>query len=93
MSYFGIPRQSIRSIIDRLILFKQTLVDVESMYKDIGGSDMRYNEFKETCGKEWIEKYNYPCIDMARNKKEGNYRIFNASKNTYIECIRKSEAF
>ena len=46
-SYFGLPRQSIRSNSDRLILFKQTLRDVESMYKNIGRYDMKYDEFKK----------------------------------------------
>ena len=32
-SYFCLPRQSIRNNIDRLILFKQTLRDVESKYR------------------------------------------------------------
>ena len=31
-SYFALPRQSIRNNSDRLILFKQTLRDVQSMY-------------------------------------------------------------
>ena len=61
--------------------------DVESMYEDIGGYDMKHDEFKETCRKAWSEKLNYLCIDMAKNKNEGKYRFFNESKNTYIECI------
>ena len=35
-SYFALPRQSIRNNSDRLIMFKQTLRDVQSMYYDIG---------------------------------------------------------
>ena len=35
-SYFAISRESIRNNSDRLILFKQTLRDVQSMYYDIG---------------------------------------------------------
>ena len=50
-SYFGLPRQSIRNNSDRLILFKQTLRDVQSMYYDIGAYDMKYDEFKEMCHK------------------------------------------
>ena len=92
-SYFGLPRQSIRNNSDRLILFKQTLRDVQSMYYDIGAYDMKYDEFKEMCHKAWDERYNYLCIDMTRNKNEGRYRIFNESKTTYIECICESEAF
>ena len=92
-SYFGLPRQSIRNNSDRLILFKQTLRDVESMYYDIGAYDMNYDEFKEMCHKAWNEKYNYLCIDITKNKNEGKYRIFNESKTTYIDCISESEPF
>ena len=40
-SYFGLPRQSIRNNSDILILFKQTLRDVQNMYYDIGAYDMK----------------------------------------------------
>ena len=92
-SYFALPRQSIRNNSDRLILFKQTLRDVQSMYYDIGAYDMKYEEFKQMCHKAWDEKYNYLCIDMTKNKNEGKYRIFNESKTIYIECIPESEPF
>ena len=54
-SCFGLPRQSIRNNSDRLILFKQTLGGFESMYKDIGGYGMRYDEFKGMCCEAWRE--------------------------------------
>ena len=54
---------------------------------------MKYDEFKEMCHKAWIERFNYLCIDMVKNKKEGKYRIFNESKNTHIECIPETEPF
>ena len=92
-SYFALPRQSIRNNSDRLILFKQTLRDVQSMYYDIGAYDMKYDEFKEMCHKAWSERFNYLCIDMPENKNEGKYRIFNESKNTYIECVCETEPF
>ena len=92
-TYFGLPGQSITNNSDRLILFKQTLRDVQSLYYDIGAYDMNYNEFKQMCHKAWDERYNYLCIDMAKNKKEGKYRIFNENQNTYIECICEIEAF
>ena len=66
-SYFALPRQSIRNNSDRLILFKQTLRDVQSMYYDIGAYDMKYDEFKEMCHKAWSERYNYLCILMCYN--------------------------
>ena len=92
-SYFALPRQSIGNNSDRLILFKQTLRDVQSMYYDIGAYDMKYDEFKEMCHKAWDKKYNYLCIDMTKNKKEGKYRIFNENKTTYIDCICETEPF
>ena len=92
-SYFALPRQSIRNNSDRLILFKQTLRDVQSMYYDIGAYDMKYDEFKEMCHKAWDERFNYLCIDMTKNKNEGKYRIFNEGKPTYIDCICETEPF
>ena len=63
------------------------------MYYEIGAYDMTYDEYKETCHKTWSEKFNYLCIYVTKNKKEGNYRIFNESKNTYFEGICKTEHF
>ena len=92
-SYFALPRQSIRNKSDTLIPFKQTLRDVQSMYYDIGAYNMNYDEFKQMCHKAWDEKFNYLCIDMTKNRDNGNYRIFNESKTTYIDCIPETEPF
>ena len=92
-SYFALPRQSIRNNSDRLILFKQTLKDVQGMYHDVGVSDMIYDEFKGMCRVAWSEKFKYLCIDTTKSKNEGRYRIFNESKTTYIDCIRETEPF
>ena len=91
--YFALPRQSIRNNSDRLILFKQTLRDVQSMYYDIGAYDMKIDEFKEMCHKAWSERYNYLCFDMTKNKNDGKYRIFNESKTILIDCIPETEPF
>ena len=92
-SYFALPRQSIRNNSDRLILFKQTLRDVQNMYYDIGAHDMKSDEFKEMRSFAWSDKFNYLCIDLTKNKNEGKYRIFDESKITYIDCISESEGF
>ena len=92
-SYFALLRQSIRNNSDRLILFKQTLRDVQSGYFDIGAYDMNYGQFKQMCHKAWDEKFNYLCIDMTKNRDNGKYRIFNESKTTYIDCIPETEPF
>ena len=92
-SYFGLPRQSIRNNSDRLILFEQTLGEVQSMYYDIGAYDMVYSEYKEMCLKAWSERFNYLCFDMTKYKNEGINRIFNENRNTYNERISKNEPF
>ena len=92
-SYFALPRQSIRNNSDRLILFKQTPRDVQSMYYDMGAYGMNYDELKQMYQKNWNEKFNYLCIDMTKNKNEGKYRIFNESKITCIDCICETEPF
>ena len=45
--YFDLPGQRLRSNSDILILFKQTLRDVQSMYKDIGRYDRAYCDIKK----------------------------------------------
>ena len=92
-SYFALPRQSIRNNSDRLILFKQTLRDVQSMYQDIGAFDMIYDEFREMYRNAWGEKFNYLCIDTTKNKNEGKYRISNESRTTHNECFPENEPF
>ena len=92
-SYFGLPRQSITNNSVRLILFKQTLRDVQIMYYHIGAYDMKYDEYKEMCHEAWSGRFNYLCIDMTKNKNDGKNRIFNESKNTYIKCICETENF
>ena len=68
-SYFALPRQSIRNNTDRRIHFKPSLRDVEFLYKDIGGYDMKYDEFKAMCHETWSEKFNYLCFDMTKKTK------------------------
>ena len=92
-SYFGLPRQSIRNNSDRLILFKQTLRDVQSMYYDIGAYDMKYDGFKGMCHKAWDEKYNYLCIDMTKNENGGKYRIFNEAEQHISNAFVKLNLF
>ena len=63
------------------------------MYYDIGAYDMIYSEFEEMVRKAWSEKFKYLCIDMTKRRNNGKYRIFNESKDIYIECISETELF
>ena len=93
-SYFGLLRQSIRNSSDRIKLFKQRIRDVESMYKENGGNDIKYDELKEMCRKAWNEKLNYLCIDTTENKNEGNHSIFNnESQKRILNAFPKVKLF
>ena len=46
-SSFCLPRQSIKNNSDRVILFKQTLRDVQSIYYDIGANDVNMMNSKK----------------------------------------------
>ena len=52
-SYFDLPKRTIRNNSNKIILFKQTLKDIEHIYRDVAGYDMNYDEFKELCRKSW----------------------------------------
>ena len=45
------------------------------------------------CHKAWSERFKFFSIDNTKTKKEGEHRIINESKTTYIECFPKSELF
>ena len=66
-SYFDLPKRTIRNNSNIIILFQQTLKDVEHIYRDIAGFDMSYDEFKELCREAWKEKYNYLLINRLED--------------------------
>ena len=45
-SYFDLPKRTIRNNSNIIIIFQQTLKDVQHIYTDIAGFDMSYDEFK-----------------------------------------------
>ena len=79
-SYFDLPKRTIRNNSNKIILFNQTLKDIEHIYKDVAGYDMNDDEFKELCRKSWEEDYNYLYIDRSIKKHHGKNCICNKSK-------------
>ena len=92
-SYFDLPKRTIRNNSNKIILFNQTLKDIEHIYRDVAGYDMNYDEFKELCRKSWEEDYNYLCIDRSKKRDQGRYCIYNESKNTYLEATPQTKPF
>ena len=74
-------------------MFNQTSKDIENIYRDIGGYDMSYDEFKQLCRKSWEEEYKYLRIDRSKKRDEGKHCICNESKHTYTECIPQTKPF
>ena len=92
-SYFDLPKRTIRNNSNKIILFNQTLKDIEHIYRDVAGYDMNYDEFKELCRKSWDEDYNYLCIDRSKKRDQGKFCICNESKRTYIEATPQTKPF
>ena len=81
-SYFDLPKRTIRNNSNIVILFKQTLKDVENLYRDIAGFDMSYDEFKKLCKESWSGEYNYLKINRL-NKINDRYSVCNESCDTF----------
>ena len=89
-SYFDLPKRTIRKNSNKIILFHQTLKDIDHINRDVAGYDMSYDEFEELCGKSWEEDYR--CIDKSKKRDQGRYCICYESKKTYIEATPQSKA-
>ena len=82
-SYFDLPKRTIRNNSNIIILFQQTLKDVEQIYRDIAGFDMSNDEFKSLCREAWRDNYNYLLINRLEDKNGSKYMICNESNLQY----------
>ena len=82
-SYFDLPKRTIRNNSNIIILFQQTLKDVEHIYRDIAGFDMSNDEFKSLCREAWRDNYNYLLINRLEDKNGSKYMICNESNLQY----------
>ena len=92
-SYFDLPKRSIRNNSNTIILFQQTLKDVENIYRDIEGFDMSYNEFKALCREAWNRKLSYLMINRHIDKDKGRYSILNESNEQFKVFIPQTRPF
>ena len=90
-SCFDLPKRTIGNDSNKIILFNQTLKDIEHIYRDVAGYDMNYDEFKELCRKSWDEDYNYLCIDRSEKRDQGRYCIcYESKKNILKQHLRRN---
>ena len=92
-SNFDLPKRTIRYNSNIIILFQQTLKDVENTYRDIAGFDMSYDEFKSLCREAWKEKYNYLLINRLEDKNGWKYKLCNGSNPEYKIFIPETDPF
>ena len=92
-SYFDLPKRTLRNNSIKIILFNQTLKDIEHIYRDVASYVTNYDEFKELCKKSWEEDYNYLYLDRFKKRDQGKYCICNESKKTYIEATPQTKPF
>ena len=92
-SYFEVPKRTIRNNSNIIILFQQTLKDVEHIYRDIAGFDMSYDEFKSLCREAWKEKYNYFIINRLEDKNGSKYQLCNESNPNYMIFNPQTDPF
>ena len=78
---------------NKIILFNQTLKDVENIYRDVSGYDMSYDEIKDLIIKVWEDDHNYLCIDRSKKSDQGKNCICFESKNSYLDCVPETKAF
>ena len=92
-SYFDVPKRTIcmNSII--INLFRQSLREVEHIYRGIAGFDTSYDKFKELCREAWKENYNYLEIKMLEDRNESKYKICNESNPNYKIFNPQTEPF
>ena len=82
-SYFDAPKKTVRKNSNIIILFQQTLKDVEHIHRDIAGFDMSLEDFKSLCREAWNEKFKYLLINRMEDKNGSRYRICNESNPNY----------
>ena len=92
-SYFDLPKRTIRNNSNIIILFQQTLKDVEHIYRDIAGFDISYDEFKSLCKEAWRDKYNYLLINRLEDKNGSKYMICNESNPQYQVFSPQTDPF
>ena len=92
-SYFDLPKRTIRNNSNIILLFQQTLKDVEHIYRDIAGFDMSDDEFKSLCREAWRERYNYLLINRLEDKNGKKYMICNESNPQYLVFSPQTDPF
>lgn len=84
-TYSRIPKQLIRDNTNVIIVFCQDELNLKHIYNDHVNTDMKFDKFKEMCGKAWsLHKKGFFVINKECDLNRGRYR---AGFDTYINNI------
>jgi len=72
-NYYLLPRQTIRTNANVLILFALPTIDMRNIYTDIISLDMSFDEFQRFCFEVYEEPYNFIVIIKDKHPLEGKY--------------------
>lgn len=72
-NYFKLPRQTVRSNSNLIILFPLAEKDVDNIHRDLVSRDMDRDEFMEFLRTAWKEPYGYATINKVSSVREGKY--------------------
>ena len=74
-NYFKLPRQTIRENANLICLFPQDLKNINHIYSDHVGDDMKKEEFRRFCKNCWdYTPHGFAVIDLTSKKDSGKYR-------------------
>ena len=76
-NYYHLPRHTIRTNANFIVLFNLDPVDTDHLYRDSGASvDFKdINKFREMCNKAWKRPYGYLVIDKSKKDLHHKYRF------------------
>ena len=72
-NYHRLPRQTIRTNCNFLILFNIPKKDLQNIYNDIISNDMSWEEFNSFCQEVFRTKYSFVAINKDANVLDGKY--------------------
>lgn len=72
-NYYILPRQTIRTNSNVLILFQSPITDLQNIHTDYIAGDMPFKEFQELCNETYKIPYGFIVMNKDKHPLEGKY--------------------
>jgi len=73
-NYIKLPRHTIRENANFIILFPQSCIDINNIYRDHCSSDLTKDQFRAFLKACWAKKHSFAVIDLTSELNNGRYR-------------------